>query len=126
MTGASSLFTLSRRVSGNVAYATLATMLSRRSQVHRSELVGAFSGTNPTFRSTDTQFRSLLSGYGVASTPGGRSDLAMLSQIVNNQSTMMAYNDCFWLMAVMLVGVLPFLFLLPKSGVPQESEAFVE
>ena len=126
MTGASSLFTLSRRVSGNVAYATLATMLSRRSQVHRSELVGAFTGTNPTFRSTDTQFRSLLSGYGVASTPGGRSDLAMLSQIVNNQSTMMAYNDCFWLMAVMLVGVLPFLFLLPKSGVPQESEAFVE
>jgi len=49
-----------------------------------------------------------------------------LSQIVNNQSTMMAYNDCFWLMAVMLVGVLPFLFLLPKSGVPQESETFVE
>ena len=126
MTGASSLFTLSRRVSGNIAYAMLATMLSRRSQVHRSELVGAVSGMNPLFRSTDAQFRSVLSGYGVAATPTRRSDLAMFSQIVNNQATMMAYNDCFWLMAVMLVAVLPFLFLLPKTGVPHEAEAVVE
>ena len=39
---------------------------------------------------------------------------------------MMAYNDCFWLMAVMLIAVLPFLFLLPKTGVPQGAEAVVE
>jgi DHA2 family multidrug resistance protein len=84
------------------------------------------SSTNPIFRSADAQFRSVLSGYGVASTPSRRSDLAMLSQIVNNQATMMAYNDCFWLMAVMLIAVLPFLFLLPKTGVPQEGEAVVE
>ena len=62
MTGASSLFTLSRRVSGNIAYAMLATMLARCSQVHRSELVGGVSGTNPLFRSTDAQFRGVLSG----------------------------------------------------------------
>ncbi len=126
MTAASSLFTLSRRVSGNIAYAMLATMLARRSQVHRSELVGTFNRTNPTFRSTDARFRSLLSGYGIGATQSQRSDLAMLSQVVNNQSTMMAYNDCFWLMAVMLVAVLPFLFLLPKTGVPQETESVVE
>lgn len=126
MTAASSLYTLSRRISGNIAYAMLATILARRSQVHRSELVGGMRGTNPLFRSTDAQFRSVLSNYGVASTPSRRSDLAMLSQIVNGQATMMAYNDCFWLMAVMLVAVLPFLYLLPKTGVPQEAEAVVE
>ncbi|MGA7619227.1 DHA2 family efflux MFS transporter permease subunit [Candidatus Binatus sp.] len=126
MTGASSLFTLSRRVSGNIAYATLATLLARRSQVHRSELISAVGGTNPVFRSADAQYRSLLSGYGIASTPSRRPDLAMLDGMVNRQATMMAYNDCFWLMAVMLVAVLPFLFLLPKTGVSQEAEAILE
>jgi DHA2 family multidrug resistance protein len=126
MTGASSLFTLSRRVSGNVAYATLATLLARREQVHRSELVGRVGGINPVFRSTDEQFQSFLSSRGVAATPARRSDLAMLNQIVNRQATMMAYNDSFWLMAVMLVAVLPFLFLLPKTGVPPEAEAVVD
>lgn len=126
MTGASSLFTLSRRVSGNIAYATLATLLARRSQVHRSELVGGVSRMNPLFRSTDMQLRNFLGHHGISSVPGSRPDLAMLSQIVNRQATMMSYNDCFWLMAVMLVAVLPFLFLLPKSGVSHEAEAIVE
>jgi MFS transporter, DHA2 family, multidrug resistance protein len=126
MTSASSLFTLSRRISGNVAYATLATLLARRSQVHRSELVDGMRRTNPLFRSTDAQFRSFLASRGIASTPSRRSDLAMIDQIVNRQSTMMSYNDSFWLMAVMLVAVLPFLFLFPNTGVPQETEAIVE
>jgi MFS transporter, DHA2 family, multidrug resistance protein len=126
MTGASSLFTLSRRVSGNVAYATLATMLARREQVHRSELIGSVGGTNPVFRSNDDQFRTFLSSHGLAPTPARRSDLAMLDQIINRQAIMMSYNDCFWLMAVMLVSILPFLFLLPKTGVPEETEPLVE
>ncbi len=126
MTGASSLYTLSRRVSGNVAYATLATLLARRSQVHHSELVGAVRGTNPAFRATDAQFQSFLGSHGVAAMAGQRPDLAMLDQVVNHQATMMAYNDCFWLMAVLLVVVLPFLFLLPKTGVPEPAEAVIE
>jgi DHA2 family multidrug resistance protein len=126
MTGASSLYTLSRRISGNVAYATLATLLARRSQVHRSELVGGMRSTNPMFRSTDDQFRSFLSNRGFAPMPGQRSDLAMINRIVNNQATMMAYNDCFWLMAVMLAAVMPFLFLLPSTGVSEEGEVVIE
>ena len=126
MTSASSLYTLSRRISGNIAYATLATILARRSQVHRSELIGGVRPTNPLFRSADSQFRSYLGSHGIASAAGRRSDLMMLNQIVNQQATMMAYNDCFWLTAVILVVVLPFLFLLPKTGVPQQAEAVIE
>jgi MFS transporter, DHA2 family, multidrug resistance protein len=126
MTNASSLYTLSRRVAGNIAYATLATLLARRSQIHHSDLVGAVRRTNPAFRTADAQFRGFLGSHGIASFGGQRADLAMLDQVVNHQATMMAYNDCFWLMAILLVIVLPFLFLLPKTGVPEQSEAFVE
>ena len=39
MTGASSIFTVFQRVSANVAYATLATVLARRTQFHHQRLV---------------------------------------------------------------------------------------
>jgi DHA2 family multidrug resistance protein len=123
MTAASSLYTLTRRESGNVAYAALATLVARRGQFHRSSLVDTISVTNPVFRQTDAQFRSALLGAGIHSEPGQRRDLAMLNSIVNRQSTMMAYNDCFWLVVPMFLVVLPLLLLLPKEGVPPGSES---
>lgn len=120
MTAASGLYTLTRRESGNVAYAALATLVARRTQAHRSNLVGSVRRTNPLFRSTDQQFQNFLGAHGLVSAPGQRRDLAMFNQIINRQATMMAYNDCFWLTALILAAVLPFLFLLPKSGVPQD------
>jgi MFS transporter, DHA2 family, multidrug resistance protein len=126
MTGASSLYTLTRRESGNIAYAALATMLARRTQEHRSDLVEGVRRTNPLFRATDQQFRNFLASNGMSSAPSQRRDIAMINQMVNRQATMMAYNDCFWLTVPMLAIVLPFLFLLPKSGVPVDGEVHAE
>jgi len=122
MTAASGLYTLTRREAGNIAYAALATLVARRTQFHRSSLVDSFSATNPVFRQTDAEFRSALMGAGLHSAPGQRRDLAMLNTIVNRQSTMMAYNDCFWLVVPMFLVALPLLLLLPREGVPPDAE----
>jgi DHA2 family multidrug resistance protein len=118
MTAASSLYTLTRREAGNVAYAALATLLARREQFHRSALVDSIAATNPTFRRADMEFRNALLSAGLRSAPGMRRDLAMVNSMINRQATMMAYNDCFWLVVPMFLIVLPLLFLLPKEGVP--------
>lgn len=101
-----------------MAYAALATLVARRGQFHRSDLVDSISPTNPAFRRADAEFRSALLGAGLHSAPGQRRDLAMVNALINRQSTMMAYNDCFWLVVPMFLVVLPLLFLLPKEGVP--------
>src|SRR5579872_3234004 len=49
MTSASSLNSLTRRESGNVAYAVAATILARRTQYHRSVLVDNVTGLNQAF-----------------------------------------------------------------------------
>ncbi|MGO9606901.1 MAG: DHA2 family efflux MFS transporter permease subunit [Candidatus Binataceae bacterium] len=121
MTAASSLFTLTRRESGNVAYAALATLVARRTQVHRSELVDTVTATNPVFQSVERGFRSMLMGQGLSTSAGQRRDLAMVNAEINRQSTMMAYNDCFWLLVPMFLLALPLIFLLPKEGVPSVS-----
>jgi len=120
MTGASSLYTLTRREAGNVAYAALATLVARREQYHRSDLVDSIVATNPAFRAADAGFRSVLRDAGLPTAPGQRRDLAMFNGLINRQSTMMAYNDCFWMVVPMFIIALPLLFLLPRKGVPSE------
>jgi len=70
MTAASSLYTLTRREAGNVAYAALATLVARREQFHRSDLVDSISATNPAFRRADAEFRNALLGAGLHCAPG--------------------------------------------------------
>jgi DHA2 family multidrug resistance protein len=49
MTDASSLYTLARRVGGNIGYALAATMVARGQQIHRSYLVGHINPFNPIY-----------------------------------------------------------------------------
>jgi DHA2 family multidrug resistance protein len=120
MTSASSLLTLTRRVSGNVAYATLATIVARRSQFHRSVLVSDVSALNPTLRSTEQGFSSFLTMRGFSQSALPNHGLAMVNAQINQQATMMAYNDGFWLMVPMFLLALPLILLLPRHGLPQD------
>ncbi len=126
MTAASSLTTLTRRVAGNIAYAALATLVARRTQFHRSMLVDSISATNPVFKTTDNGYRGFLSSNGLQSAPGQRRDIAMLNSMINGQSTMMAYNDTFWVLVPLLLMVLPMIFLLPNTGVPEDTGGAAE
>ncbi|HTR63112.1 MAG TPA: hypothetical protein VMH37_15490, partial [Candidatus Binataceae bacterium] len=96
--------------------------VARREQYHRSDLVDSIVATNPAFRAADAGFRSMLTGAGLPSAPGQRRDLAMVDGLINRQSTMMAYNDCFWLVVPMFIIALPLLLLLPREGVPPDAE----
>jgi DHA2 family multidrug resistance protein len=125
MTGASSLLTLTRRVSGNIAYASLATVLARRSQYHRSVLVDTVTSTNPAFQATQQQFAGFLQ-QSLTAGVSNRRDVAMINSMINRQSTMMSYNDCFWLMVPMFLLATPLLLLLPKRGVPEGGEHSID
>jgi DHA2 family multidrug resistance protein len=89
MTAAAGLYTLVRRVSGNVSYAILATLVERRSNFHRAPLI-AFA-SHP------------------AAAPAG---------FLNQQTRMLAYNDCYKLLALLFILALPLTLLLPKKGIP--------
>ncbi|HTT76222.1 MAG TPA: DHA2 family efflux MFS transporter permease subunit [Candidatus Binataceae bacterium] len=114
MTGASSLYTLARRVAGNIAYAALATLIDRRTQFHRSRLIEGVTGLDPNYLRSSADFTARLMHFGYNSAATSDRSLAMVSALVNRQSTMMAYNDINWLVAMMTLAVLPFVLLLPR------------
>jgi len=113
MTNASSLYTLTRRIGGNIGYALLATVVSRRGQFHRSRLVGNLASTNPVFTTAHAQLGNLIANRGVAPAVASVKATALLNAFLNQQSAIMGYNDAAWFVAVILVVTLPLVLLFP-------------
>ena len=116
MTEASSFYTLTRRVGGNVGYAVVATLLDRREQVHRAYLVEHvtnFSTLLHRFRLASAT--ALIHHAGMSGPTAGKASWALLDHLVNQQATMLAYNDTSWFMAVLLLVTLPMVVLLPNQ-----------
>jgi MFS transporter, DHA2 family, multidrug resistance protein len=122
MTSASSIYTLSRRVGGNIGYALLATIVARRSQFHRVHLVTRLIPTNPVFVTAHAQMATLLALRGVPPAVAPETATGLLDQLVNQQAGIMAYNDAAWLVGIVFLATLPLLFLFPGRA-PSGSES---
>lgn len=91
MTAAAGLYTLIRRVSGNISYAVLATLVERRTNFYSGRVIGLASSES--------------------ASPAG---------FLNHQARMLAYTDCYKLLAWLFVLSLPLAVLLPSKGIPVE------
>lgn len=106
MTEGSALYTLARRIGGNVGYALVASVVASRGQFHHIRL-----GSHLTPYSQDvTALRHALSTQ--MQHPGA--GMAMIARMLNAQATMMAYNDASHLMAWMFLVTLPLVLFLPR------------
>ena len=121
MTQASSLYALSRRVSGNISYALLATLVARHIQSHRAVLIPNIDSLNSTFVETTARFRTELLHHGASLAPRVGA-LSMINNIINSQATMMAYNDVYLMMCFLFLVAMPLILLLPKRGIPKIQE----
>jgi DHA2 family multidrug resistance protein len=117
MTSASSIYTLSRRVGGNIGYALLATVVARRSQFHRASLIEAFTVTNSVFTTASAQLAAGLVQRGVPPTLASQKATALLDGLLNQQCGVMAYNDAAWFVAVIFLLSAPLILLFPGRTV---------
>lgn len=118
MTGASSLYTLSRRVSGNLAYAVLGTVIARRTQFHYARLVEKITPYNATIQNSVASFGTQFMRGGMNPYAAKTSGLAMVKNGVDTHATMMAFNDTYFITAVICIASMLLVLLLPKrSGV---------
>ncbi len=100
---ASGLFNAARNLGGSFGLAAIATLQERRGNFHHERIVSSLNMD---------QVRAKLPNVG----------LAQLNQIVDQQSTVMTYNDMFFLFAIVLFATIPLVFFLnsePLKGGPQ-------
>ncbi len=114
MTNASSIFTLARRVGGNIGYALVATLVERGRQLHRVDLVSHLTPYSHNFANYHQRLTGLLHQAGVSPAATQHASLSWINYLVTRQSTMLAYNDVSWFLGVLFICTLPLLLLLPN------------
>jgi len=112
---ASGLMNLARNVGGSVGISVVTTLLDRRSQVHQNFLVAHLTGTNPLLQQRLNALGAMVQSRGGG--PAGTSPVpwAIIQATVTRQATMLAYTDCFFLLGVAILAMLPMVFLIKKS-----------
>jgi DHA2 family multidrug resistance protein len=114
MTQASSLYTLSRRVGGNIGYAVVATIVAHRMQFHRSHLTAHLTAFDPHFASFVAELTHRFGALGYGPVEAGRAALGVVEGIVRRQAAMLAYNDTSLILGALLLVTIPLIFFLPS------------
>ena len=123
MTDAASLYTLSRRIGGNIGYALAATLVARGEQVHRAHLVGNISPFNLNYETFSQMAEKLFSQAGLSPQAMQQAILALTDRIVNMQATMMAYNHVSVVFGLLFLSTIPLVILLPGRPAFQNQTA---
>ena len=115
MTAATGLYTLSRRVGGNIGYALVATLIERFSGFHREHLRTHISTLSNAYVGYNTALTARLAQQTGDPVAAQNKALMMADSLVNRQAAMLAYNDIAWVFSVMFLCILPFIFFFVRK-----------
>jgi DHA2 family multidrug resistance protein len=111
---ASGLINLARNVGGSIGISLVATMLARRTQFHQANLNNNIHTGNPHLQAVIAETTRALIARGSSAYQASHQAYALVANTLNQQATMLAYVDNFWLLAVAVLVMIPFIFLMKK------------
>jgi DHA2 family multidrug resistance protein len=114
MGNATSLFNLMRNLGGSVGIAMVATMLSRKTQVHTNLLGANINAYSPQARQALEGTRALFMSRGSDWYTATQQAYNAIWGMVLRQSVMVAFVDVFRILAVVFVVAIPLVFLMKK------------
>jgi DHA2 family multidrug resistance protein len=111
---ASGLINLARNIGGSVGISLVTTMLARRAQFHQTNLVEHVNPGNGKFQAMIEAATHILIGRGSSSHQAARQAYGLVAASVDQQATMLAYIDNFWMLGVAVLTMIPFVFLMKR------------
>jgi len=111
---ASGLINLARNIGGSIGISLVTTMIARRAQFHQASLAGDIHKGNPRLQTMITATTHMLISRGSSASQASHQAYAMVANMLDRQATMLAYIDNFWLLAVAVLIMIPFVFLMKK------------
>jgi DHA2 family multidrug resistance protein len=107
---ASALINLARNIGGSLGISVVTTILDRRTQFHQARLTEHTTPLNPLFNQA---VHSVARLFGPA--PSGSGPYAILMRSLERQANTLSYIDCFWLLGLIFMALLPAVFLMKKT-----------
>ena len=110
----SAMINLGRNVGASAGISLVTTLLARRAQVHQSMMIANLNPYSAQFRSTLQGTANNFSAHGSSSSLANVQAYGRLYGSVQRQASMLAYIDCFWVLAILFACLIPFVFLMKK------------
>jgi DHA2 family multidrug resistance protein len=111
---ATGLFNLARNIGGSSGIATVTTLLARRSQFHQQVLTAHLTPYDRAYQSALQQTTLMLHNRGASLPDAARQAQGLIYGTVVRQSSMLAFADAFWVMAMLFVVIVPLMFMMRK------------
>ena len=112
---ASGLMNLSRNIGGSVGISFVTTMLDRRTQVHLTDFATHVNNGNPALLSMLRGATQAMRSHGLSAADATQRAYALVQGTMQQQAAMLAYVDCFWLLGLAIMVMVPMVFLVKKS-----------
>lgn len=113
--GASAFMSLTRQMGGSIGIALLTTLLVRRTDFHRAVISEKVTAYSSEAMSRLQSFSGVWSSQGFSSSDARDKAFHMLGGVVNQQATVISYEDLSYMLGVALLVTLPFVMAL-SSG----------
>jgi DHA2 family multidrug resistance protein len=110
----SSLTNLCRNWGGSFGIAFVTTMLERRTQYHQSVLVSNLTSADASVRQFVRTSSHFLVTRGSSTPDAIHQAYGMVGNVMTQQATMLAFMDCFHLLALVVLAGLPLAFLIRR------------
>jgi DHA2 family multidrug resistance protein len=118
MASASSLFNMTRNLGGSIGIALLATALSSREHFHSARLGESVSSYAAPTQERLAQLTQSFIAQGFDATTAANQALLAIDRVVRRESFVMAYNDGFYIIGMVLLSCIAALWFADKVKSP--------
>ncbi len=112
---ASGLVNLARNVGGSVGISMVTSVLTRRSQFHQARLTEFTTSLNPQMTQALTGAQNALVQHGATFSDASKQAYGNIMFSLQRQASVLAYIDCFYLLAIVFACLIPLAFLMKKT-----------
>ena len=120
---ASALFSLSRNLGGSVGISLVTTYLGRHQQINQVYLSAHTDPTNPVYQSHIADIARTLMAHGMSLAEATQTATGQMYRELLRQSSLLAYQDAFRLMSVLILFGFAIAQFLPKNNPRAKSGA---
>jgi DHA2 family multidrug resistance protein len=111
---ATGIFNLLRNLGGSFGIAAVTTILARQAQFHQARLVENITSYNPVVQQAMSRMIKQLVSVGQSAVNAQMEALGITYMNVVKQATTMAFVDCFWLLGVAMIILIPLVFIMRR------------
>jgi DHA2 family multidrug resistance protein len=109
---AAGLFNMARNLGGTIGLALLGVFIDRRTEVHADAIRESVNANSVLLQDRLAEQAAVFAAQSGDLALGQKSAIASLAARIHQQAMVMTFSDCFWILGVGLLVMMPLLFML--------------